>query len=228
MYLDRDTTLRVIVGASIQPPRYSDYQQARDSYSILYKLSWYSSLIELCVRVRPDQDHDFAERLRADATKQLRVGNVFIADIRSFDDIRRNFQQAQSNQLRNYVTGMSFLLLNIFLGLLGTFWFRTQQRRGEIALHKVHGATSRVVFTRLLTEGILILTLVTLPALIIDYFLTDMELNSWHNGTTFEPTRFIVCAAITYLLIALMIAVGIGIPARRAMQVQPAEALHDE
>jgi len=26
----------------------------------------------------------------------------------------------------------------------------------------------------------------------------------------------------------LMIAIGIGIPARRAMKVQPAEALHDE
>ena len=37
--------------------------------------------------------------------------------------------------------GMGFLLLNIFLGLLGTFWFRTQQRRSEIALHKAHGAT---------------------------------------------------------------------------------------
>ena len=40
----------------------------------------------------------------------------------------------------NYVMGWDFYCWNI-LGLLGTFWFRTQQRRSEIALHKVHGAS---------------------------------------------------------------------------------------
>ena len=50
--------------------------------------------------------------------------------------------------------GMGFLLLNIFLGLLGTFWFRTQQRRSEIALHKVHGASDMSIFTRLISEGL--------------------------------------------------------------------------
>ena len=51
--------------------------------------------------------------------------------MRSFADIRRNYQQSYMNQLRNYCIGMGFLLLNIFLGLLGTFWFRTQQRSGS-------------------------------------------------------------------------------------------------
>ena len=132
------------------------------------------------------------------------------------------------NQLRNYAVGMGFLLLNIFLGLLGTFWFRTQQRRSEIALHKAHGATSRAIFHRLLGEGWLLLLLVTPVALIIDYNLAHLELNSWRNNTTLEWDRLMLCALISFLLIALMIAVGIGIPARKAMKVQPAEALHDE
>ena len=33
---------------------------------------------------------------------------------------------------------------------------------------------------------------------------------------------------VSWLLMALMIVLGIWYPARRAMQVQPAEALHDE
>ena len=60
------------------------------------------------------------------------------------------------------------------------------------------------------------------------YNLASMELNSWRNGTTLEWERLLLCAAISFLLIGLMIAIGIGIPARRAMKVQPAEALHDE
>ena len=133
-----------------------------------------------------------------------------------------------SNRDRDYFVGLGFLLLNIFLGLLGTFWFRTQQRRGEIALHKVHGATNGMVFTRLMVEGLFLLILVTLPALLIDFALATAELNSWRNSTTLEYDRLFICATITFLLIALMILIGIWFPARKAMEVQPAEALHDE
>ena len=37
-----------------------------------------------------------------------------------------------------------------------------------------------------------------------------------------------LCAAMTFGIIALMIVVGIWYPARKAMSVQPAEALHAE
>lgn len=223
-----DTTRTYQLGAALQDVRYNDYQQARSSFCFLHKLSWYDVGLELCLRVRDDQDHDFINRLKADSEKQLRIGNIFVSEVRSFKDVRRNFQQAWSNDIRNNIVGMVFLLLNIFLGLLGTFWFRTQQRRAEIALHKVSGASDRSVFQRLLCEGWLLLLLVTPVALVIDYNLANMELNSWRNGTTLEWDRMLLCAGISFMLIALMIAIGISIPARKAMKVQPAEALHDE
>lgn len=223
-----DTAKTYRLGAALQNVRYSDYEQARYSHSMLYKINWYDVGMELCLRVRDGQDNDFIQRLKADSEKQFRIGNVFISEVRSFKDIRRNFQQSWSNELRNYFMGMGFLLLNIFLGLLGTFWFRTQQRRSEIALHKAHGASDENIFNRLLCEGLLLLLLVTPLALIIDYNLASMELNSWRNGTTLEWDRLLLCAGISFALIALMIAIGIGIPARKAMKVQPAEALHDD
>ena len=223
-----DTTQTYRLGAALKDVRYNDFQQARSSYTFLYKLDWYDIGLELCLRVRANQDHDFIQRLKADSEKQFRIGNIFISEVRSFKDIRRNFQQAWSNDVRNYVMGMGFLLLNIFLGLLGTFWFRTQQRRSEIALHKAHGASDMSVFTRLISEGLLLLLIVTPIALIIDYNLASMELNSWRNGTTLEWGRLLLCASVSFILIGLMIVVGIGIPARKAMKVQPAEALHDD
>ncbi len=229
-YLFGDTTSTVKLAAAIQNVRYSDYQQARNSYRMLYKMppAWMDYSKEWCVRVRPDRDHDFIERLKADSEKLYRVGNIFIAEVRSFADIREDFQRGWMTGLRSYMAGMGFLLLNIFLGLLGTFWFRTQQRRAEIALHKAHGATDCGIFRRLLCEGWVLLLIVTPIALVIDYNLAHMELNSWRNGTTLEWDRLLICAAVTFLLIALMIAIGIGIPARKAMKVQPAEALHNE
>lgn len=227
-YLFGDTAKTYRLGAALKDVRYHDFDQARSSYSMMVKQDFYYVGLELCVRVREGMDDDFITKLKKDSEAQFRVGNLFISEIRSFHDIRRNFQQAWTNDIRNYVLGMGFLLLNIFLGLLGTFWFRTQQRRSEIALHKAHGATDKSVFSRLLCEGWLLLLLVTPLALIIDYNLANMELNSWRNGTTLEWGRLLLCAAITFVMMALMIAVGIGIPARKAMKVQPAEALHDE
>lgn len=229
-YLFGDTTETYTLAASLQTVRYSDYQQASNSFSMVKLLpeNWYDISLELCVRVKEDQDKDFIARLKGDSEKLYRVGNVFISDVRSFADIRRNFQQSQTNAFRNYLFGMGFLLLNIFLGLLGTFWFRTQQRRGEIALMKSMGGTDRNVFTRQLTEGILLLVIATVPAIFIDWNLANAELNAWMDGSTFGCIRFITTVLITFMLIALMIIIGIWIPARKSMKVQPAEALHDE
>ena len=227
-YLWRDTTYTVILGAALKPVRYDDFQQGAYSYSMMYKLWGADTDWELCVRVRPEHDQDFIARLKADSESQYRIGNVFISNIRSFKDIRQSFQQSQYNEMRNNFTGMAFLLVNIFLGLLGTFWFRTQQRKGEIALHKAHGATNGMVFTRLLSEGWLLLLIITPIALIIDFNLAHAELNSWRNGTTLEWDRLLFCGGISFALIALMIAIGIGIPARKAMKIDPAEALHGE
>ena len=235
-HLFGDTTYNFRLGAALQDVRYSDFQQARSSYCFVINMDqkmfskggWINPDNELCVRVKENMDKDFIARLKADSESQYRIGNIYIADIRSFVDIRRAYQQYQMNELRNYTVGMAFLMLNIFLGLLGTFWFRTQQRRGEIALHKIHGATNRVVFARLMSEGMLLLLVITPLALVVDYLLASAELNAWRNGTTLEPERLLLCAALAFVFIALMILIGIWYPARRAMKVQPAEALHDE
>ena len=227
-YWQNDTTFSLQLGASMKVVRYSDFQAARTSRSILLKRTMWAEDAELCVRVRADQDVDFIERLKADSEKQFRVGNIYISNIRSFKDIRRNFQQFQYNGVRDAITTVVFLLVNIFLGLLGTFWFRTQQRKSEIALHKAHGATNRMVFTRLLSEGWLLLLVITPLAVIIDFNLAFAELNARHNGLYLEWDRLLACAVISFLLIALMIAIGIGIPARKAMKIDPAEALHNE
>lgn len=232
-YLFGDTAQMYRLGAALQNVRYDDFSQARSSYSMVFNMNllsddWIHADNELCVRVRADRDQNFMENLKADSEKQFRIGNLYISDVRSFKDIRHSFQQGETSEMRNLVVGMGFLLLNIFLGLLGTFWFRTQQRRGEIALHKAMGATDGAVFGRLMSEGLFLLLIVTVPTVIIDIVLAHFELNSWRNGTTLEWPRLAFCVVTTFVLIAAMIGVGIGLPARRAMKVQPAEALHDE
>lgn len=224
---NRDT---LELGAAIEVVRYSDFSQGFYSVSMVWAFpeKYYYHLNELVVRVKDNMDKDFAENIMADSWKSLRVGNYYISSVKSFDDIRDQFQRSEYNDMRNSIAGVSFLLLNIFLGLLGTFWFRTQQRVSEIAIRKVNGATSGDVFRRMIGEGELLLLLVVPLAAVLDYALTYFELNSNYGGAYFEPVRFTMCVLISWGLMALMVALGIAIPAYKAMKLQPAQALSEE
>ena len=114
--------------------------------------------------------------------------------------------------------------------LLGSdwyIWFRTQHRRREVALRMAMGSSRRGIFLRLMGEGILLLTVAAIPALIIAFNVGIAELVDI-SKMQFTVDRFLIAAILTWLLMALMIIVGIWYPAYKAMQLQPADALHDE
>lgn len=215
---------------TVTPLKYSDYHSIYNSPSIIMPLAnfWVPYANETVVRVKDNMDKDFIENLMKDAQSQLRVGNWYIASVRSFDDIRKKFNLYANQNNFNTIVWSLFLLLNIFLGVLGTFWFRTSQRTPEIALRMANGATRSDIFRRVLAEGEIILIAVTPISWAICYLITHYELNAFYMGNYFDPIRFFGCALITFALISLMIVVGSWIPARKAMSISPALALKTE
>lgn len=217
--------------ASFKPMKYSDYGTvhgwAGASQFRLFHPNYMGFMEGLSVRVKDNMDKDFKEKLMVDADKELRVGNWYVASVDSFDFIKEDFNRNSAAETRNVIVCALFLLLNIFLGILGTFWFRTQQRNREIALRMVSGATRGDIFRRILGEGELLLLFVTPTAIIIDWLLTHYEFTSWYDGY-FEPMHFCVSVLAAWVLMALMIAVGIYFPARRAMTISPAAAMKSE
>ena len=101
------------------------------------------------------------------------------------------------------------------MGVVGTFWYRTRRRRSEIALRMSVGSCRRQVRRLLLGEGLILLTVVAIPATIV-----------W--PVEWSTFRFVAGISVTWLLMALMIVFGIWMPATQAMKIQPAEALHEE
>ncbi|MDE5749790.1 MAG: ABC transporter permease [Duncaniella sp.] len=211
-----------------QPIRNQDYQSSGWTWSaIMIPLTgsnkrWAN---EVVVRLRENMDtEDFKENIMKDALGPLRVGNYYIRSVQSLESIRHNFQVEHVQQIINTILVAVFLLINIFLGVLGTFWFRTSQRTSEIALRMSVGATRRDIFNRIIAEGELILLIVTPLAIVADWLMTHYEFNGYYKAF-FEAPRFVGTVAITWAVLALMIAVGSFIPARRAMKISPAEAL---
>ncbi len=224
----RDTlTLR----ASFKPMKYNDYGTVHGwaGASMFERINGHhiDFMEGFSVRVKDNMDKDFQEKLMADADKALRVGNWYIASIDSFEFLKEDYNRTWATETRNVIICALFLLVNIFLGILGTFWFRTQQRNREIALRMVSGATRTDIFRRIVGEGEVLLLLVTPLAIVIDYLLTIYEFTSWYDGY-FEPMHFCISVLAAWLLMALMIAIGIYFPARRAMSISPAAAMKSE
>lgn len=224
-----EDTARIV--RAFPPIRNNDYFPVEYSWPSMMvpmpnkNMRWANNLV---VRVRDNMDKDFVENLMADASGSLRVGNYYISSVEPMDSIRRKFQIESAQQVTNIVMVALFLMLNIFLGVLGTFWFRTSQRIPEIALRMSVGAARRDIFNRIIAEGELILLLVTPLAGVLDWLFTHYELNSFYMGGYYHPLRFFGCMAITWGLLALMIAVSSMIPALKAMKISPAEALKTE
>ena len=186
---------------------------------------------QIVFRVKENMDSsDYRSKFLKEIAPHLDTDNMFIADVAPYTEQQYQFEvmKGDVDKVNTQTVVVVFLLVNVFLGLIGTFWFRTQQRRGEIALMKSLGGTDHSIFVRQLAEGLILLAVATIPAIFIDWNLANSELNAWMNGTTIEGGRFIITVLISFILIALMIVVGIWIPARKAMKVQPAEALHNE
>ena len=70
-----------------------------------------------------------------------------------------------------------FLLANIFLGIIGTFWFRTEYRKGEMGLRMALGSTRRQLNSIMVGEGVLLLVLAFIPSLLISFNIAHMDLS---------------------------------------------------
>lgn len=187
---------------------------------------------DVLVRVQPDHGREFEEDFKNNY-QAYRAGQFYIAECVRMTDKRAAQELDNLIEIRNLVIITAFLLLTIFLGLLGTFWFRTSSRTSEIAVRKSVGASSSDIFRRLIGEGLLLLAIATVPAVMIDFAIARWgDPSEWiYLGYMFKGgsvTHLAICAGITFLLMALMTVAGIWLPARRAMHTDPAEALHAE
>lgn len=230
---NKDGSDSVRVSAVCENQKYNEYtsQQAalyyvrNDGFKCTYASIPYQDLF---IRVKADADRPgFVEAFRKEMKKQLRVGNLYLADMRPMSEFRNEQLSDYRSELYTYLAIAGFFLINAFLAVLGTFWFRTQHRREELAIRITSGATPHSLMRLLMGEGILLVTFAYIPALIVAYNLGVADLvNTW--PVEWSLGRFIVGGILTYFLLLVVVVFSIWFPARQAMKIQPAEALHGE
>lgn len=230
--------MKQVIGGICDPIRRHEYTKAGFSFYMPLRLSkiekgYYDgeiSQLQVCVRMRPDADgNDFPTRFRKDMAEQLRLGNLYLLDVQPLSYIRDGYIRSigVENEVKTRVAVACFLLANIFLGIIGTFWFRTEYRKGEMGLRMALGSTRRQLNSIMVGEGVLLLVLAFIPSLVISFNIAHMDLIDTYL-LPFTWLRFVICGGITFVLIVLMIICGVWYPARSTARLEPAEALHYE
>lgn len=192
---------------------------------------------QIAFRVKAAADSpDYRSRFISEVAPRLDTDNMFIADVAPYTEQQLQFEvmNGDTDKVNTQSVVVLFLLVNVFLGLIGTFWVRTRRRRSEIALRIAMGSSKVQIFRLLIGEGLLLLALVIVPAMIVCYNVGIAEMtigrteliSTWPVEWSFA--RFLLGSIGAWLLIALMVIMGIWFPARQAMNIQPAEALHEE
>lgn len=220
--LNNDSSQTYRVGDIIQNVRRMDYEGSWGG-TIVVPLSEDTPWGNIAIKIRDGHDNRFKEDFKNN--KELRhQRNVYLSDLTRLADTREAIQRSVATTQHMLVCLMVFFLLTIFLGLLGTFWFRIQQRVGEIAIRKVSGATKADIFRRVIGEGmILLLTASLLMSVLIWPF--AKAFTGMLDATYLEMFIF---EFIAIALVALGIVMSLWYPAARAMRIEPAIALKSE
>lgn len=108
--------------------------------------------------------HDF----RPWMLKELRQGNLFARSARSYDDLITEREAGSSTPVyrRNLAMAL-FFLVNLCLGVIGTFWLQTRTRREEVGVMLAFGATPGRIVRLLLGEGAVLTLLASLAGFVL-------------------------------------------------------------
>ena len=198
----------------------------------------------IVLRLKPGVNHRrFAEEQNYHAWEYY-SDHYAVASFTAYDDIgsskNRFATPTLSYDFNLQIATAVFFLINLCLGVIGTFWMQTKRRTEESGIMRAFGATKRRVMLMFLAEGWVLATVSMLIAcvLYLNYVkmgLGELCISTHQPGTQFDPTwvadkplHFLVVSAIVYLIILCTVLIGTAIPAWRICRSKITNALKDE
>lgn len=236
-----------VVADVINDQKRFDYTLPEHAIIVASPQSSVENLHNFAVSIRVKEgtpEKEFITNFKKEMTKQLRIGNFYLKDIKSFNQLKDNIDYAfgVTNSVRSKTALGIFLLLNIALGVIATFWLRNETRRGEIGLRMAVGSTRTTLELQFITEAIIIFTIVAIPAIIINFLIAHADIfkissNILMSYETIEGSpyiienfalRFLISNVITYIILLIIVVFSSWLPASKASKLHPVEALRDE
>lgn len=170
--------------------------------------------------------------------------NYAVASFTAYDDIGSSRNQfatpSLSYDFNLQIATAVFFLINLCLGVIGTFWMQTKRRTEESGIMRAFGATKRRIMSMFLAEGWVLATVSMFIAcvLYLNYLkmgFGELCISTHQPGTQPDPTwvadkplHFLIVSAIVYLIILCTVLIGTAIPAVKIIGAKITNALRDE
>ena len=170
--------------------------------------------------------------------------NYAVASFTAYDDIGSSRNQfaapSLSYDFNLQIATAMFFLINLCLGVIGTFWMQTKRRTEESGIMRAFGATKRRVMLMFLVEGWVMATvsMFIVCVLYLNYVkmgFGELCISTHQPGTQPDPTwvadkplHFLIVSAIVYLIILFTVLIGTTIPAVKIVRARITEALREE
>ena len=170
--------------------------------------------------------------------------NYAVASFTAYDDIGSSRNQfatpSLSYDFNLQIATAVFFLINLCLGVIGTFWMQTKRRTEESGIMRAFGATKRRIMSMFLAEGWVLATVSMFIAcvLYLNYLkmgFGELCISTHQPGTQPDPTwvadkplHFLIVSAIVYLIILCTVLIGTAIPAVKIIGAKITNALKDE
>lgn len=167
-----------------------------------------------------------------------------VASFTAYDDIGSSRNQfatpTLSYDFNLQIATALFFLINLCLGVIGTFWMQTKRRTEESGIMRAFGATKRRIMLMFLAEGWVMATVSMFIAcvLYLNYVklgLGELCISACQPKAQPDPTwvadkplHFLIISAVVYLIILCTVFIGTAIPAVKIIGAKITNALRDE
>ena len=205
----------------------------------------YQQMARLVIRLKPGVNMQRFVEEQTYRTGELASEHYVICEFFPYVDAAKNIDSVYGldyNAQSDYDFNLSvataiFFLINLCLGVIGTFWMQTKRRTEESGIMRAFGATKRRIMGMFLAEGFVLTTLSMLITCILylNYVKTGLGELCIPSSTQPDPTwvadkplHFCVIAGLVYLIILIVVSIGIAIPAWNIVRTKVVEALRDE
>lgn len=223
--LSQDTATWVRMGDEVECMKRIDYEVPNQGMIVKHfpedESGWAQ---DIAVRVNPGKSSLFIEEFR-NTPGMRRHGNLIVTEMKRLNDVGRIAQYSESALVRFTSLVMGVFMVIILLGLLGSFWFRVQQRVCEIAIRRVCGATRGDIFRRIIAESLILLIVATLLSAAVGWPIIQKIIN---KEEMISVTAIAGLELFSFVLMTIGISLSLLWPAYNAMKMEPAIAIKEE
>lgn len=235
-----DTTYYQVVGTIGTFKAYSSWRPVPVVFRPIFSvINYIPDDAQILIRLKKGVSMQyFLHEFRPWMVKELRRGNLFARTVSSYEKLIEERENSSTIQIyRRNLAMAAFFLMNLCLGVIGSFWLQTRTRREEVGVMLSFGATRGRIVRLLMGEG----AVLTFVASLIGFFIylqyalkegLDKGL-CWMNSTedcwvANFAQHFLIVSCLIFLILLVVVLIGIYIPARNISRISPTEALCDE